>query len=449
MKHTLKPYPVYKVINLPWLKDIPEYWKIRRGKFLFRCIDVRSLTGNEELLTVSSDLGVIPRKYAKVTMFKAKSYTGYKLCWPGDLVINSLWAWARGLGISRYHGIVSSAYGVYRLQPKLEADSRYIHNLVRSSPFQWELQVRSKGIWVSRLQLTDEAFLEAPILLPPLPEQNAIVHYLDYIDRKIRRYINAKKKLIVLLNEQKNTIIHQAITRGIEQNIRLKPSGVEWLGDIPEHWEVRRLKTLSRMKSGESITSLSINETGNFPVYGGNGIRGYSSSYTNDGDHVLIGRQGALCGNIHRAKGKFWASEHAVVVYLATGFDIGWYESLLNIMNLNQYSISAAQPGLAVDRILNLFAPVPPLKEEQTHMAKYIEFETTNLVLAISRMKKEIELLKEYHNRLISDIVTGKLDVRQVASSLPEIADEPEVPAIDSEPIDDIEMYNELEVVRE
>jgi type I restriction enzyme S subunit len=151
----LKPYPVIKDSGVPWLGEVPEHWAVKRGKAIFRCIDVRSSTGTEELLTVSSDRGVVPRSSATVTMFKAESYVGYKLCWPGDLVINSLWAWGRGLGVSRHHGIVSSAYGVYRLRPQYVDYARYIHELVRSAPFNWELQVRSKGIWISRLQLQD------------------------------------------------------------------------------------------------------------------------------------------------------------------------------------------------------------------------------------------------------------------------------------------------------
>ena len=113
----LKPYPAMKDPGVPWLGKVPEHWEVKRGKAIFCCIDVRSTTGEEELLTVTSDRGVVPRSSATVTMFKAESYLGYKLCWPGDLVINSLWAWGRGLGVSRHHGIVSSAYGIYRLRP--------------------------------------------------------------------------------------------------------------------------------------------------------------------------------------------------------------------------------------------------------------------------------------------------------------------------------------------
>ena len=227
---------------------------------MFRCIDVRSKTGEEELLTVSSERGVVPRSSATVTMFQAESYVGYKLCWPGDLVINSLWAWGRGLGVSRYHGIVSSAYGVYRLRPPYSEYSHYIHRLVRSTPFNFELRVRSKGIWISRLQLTDEAFLDALLPLPPLPEQAAIVRFLDHADRRIQRYIRAKQKLIALLEEQKQAIIHQAVTGQIDVRTgqpypSYKDSGVEWLDDVPEHWETRRLRTVAGMRVATWIST--------------------------------------------------------------------------------------------------------------------------------------------------------------------------------------------------
>ena len=197
---------------------------------------------------MSSERGVVPRRTASVTMFKAESYAGHKLCWPGDLVINSLWAWAQGLGVSRFHGIVSTAYGVYRIRSDVEIEPWFIHNLVRSVPFHWELRVRSKGVWTSRLQLTDEAFLGAPFPIPPLSEQAAIVRFLDHADRRIRRYIRAKQKLIKLLEEQKQAIIHRAVTRGLNPNVRLKPSGVKWLGDVPVHWWVMPLRRVTRAR---------------------------------------------------------------------------------------------------------------------------------------------------------------------------------------------------------
>ena len=208
----LDPNVRLKPSGVPWLGDVPAHWEVKRGKALFHCVDVRSSTGEEELLTVSSEHGVVPRSSATVTMFKAESYAGYKLCWPGDLVINSLWAWGRGLGVSRHHGIISSAYGVYRLRSSYTEYSAYVHELVRSVPFNWELQVRSKGIWISRLQLTDEAFLGAPFPLPPLPEQAAIVRYLDKATSDIDAAIDRARRQVELLSEYRTRLIADVVT---------------------------------------------------------------------------------------------------------------------------------------------------------------------------------------------------------------------------------------------
>ena len=265
--------------------------------------------------------------------------------------------------------------------------------------------------------------LRVPV--PPFPEQTAIVRFLGHADRRIRRYIRAKRKLIALLEEQKQAIIHEAVTGRIDVRTgrpytAYKPSGVEWLGGVPEHWEVRRLKTLCSMKSGDSITATSIDPIGEYPVYGGNGLRGYTSNYTHDGDFVLIGRQGALCGNVHIARGEFWASEHAVVVTLQPDHILEWFSMILGIMNLNQYSIAAAQPGLAVERVLNLWLSVPH-PQEQVAIATYIEQQTTDIISGIDRARQQIELLREYRTRLIADVVTGKFDVREAAAALPEV----------------------------
>ena len=219
---TGQPYPAYKDAGVGWLREVPEHWDVRRGKTVFRCIDERSKSGNEELLTVSSDRGIVPRDSANVTMFKARSYVGHKLCRPGDLVINSLWAWSRGLGVSRYHGIVSTAYGVYRVQRKSTALPDFVHSLVRSGAFNWELRVRSRGIWISRLQLTDDSFLRAPLPLPPLPEQRAIVRFLDHADRRIQRHISATKRQIALLREYRTRLIADVVTG--KRDVRVAPA---------------------------------------------------------------------------------------------------------------------------------------------------------------------------------------------------------------------------------
>ena len=190
-----------------------------------------------------------------------------------------------------------------------------------------------------------------------------------------------------------------------------RDSGVEWLGEVPEHWEVRRLKTLCHMQSGDAITALSINEVGKYPVFGGNGIRGYTAKYTHDGSFVLIGRQGALCGNVHIARGRFWASEHAVVSTLRREHDLEWHGALLDVMKLNQYSIAAAQPGLSVDRVLNLWAPVPS-SDEQTAVARFLDDADRRIRRYVRAKKRLIDLLEEQKQAIIYQAVTGQIDVR-------------------------------------
>ena len=188
-----------------------------------------------------------------------------------------------------------------------------------------------------------------------------------------------------------------------------KDSDIEWLGEIPEHWEEKRVKDISFLQSGNNIVSEQIEETGQYPVYGGNSLRGYFSKYTNEGNHILIGRQGALCGNINYAFGKFWATEHAVVVYLKRSVNMKWYGEMLRAMNLNQYSLSAAQPGLAVDRIKRLLLPFPPLPEQKA-IANYLDTKTAQIDRKIDLLTEKAKLYNNLKQSLINETVTRGLD---------------------------------------
>jgi type I restriction enzyme, S subunit len=183
----------------------------------------------------------------------------------------------------------------------------------------------------------------------------------------------------------------------------------EPLHAIPANWERKKLKYVASLKSGDAITSDDITETGAYPVFGGNGIRGYSSTYTHCGKHVLIGRQGALCGNINYADGCFWASEHAVVAAIKGNANVTWLGELLRSMNLNQYSQSAAQPGLAVDVIANLAIPVPPL-QQQLAIAAFLNRETARLDGLVASKERMLGLLDEKRRSLIARAVTRGLN---------------------------------------
>ena len=198
--------------GVPGLGNIPEHWRTLRAKHVWRAIDVRSTTGTEERLTVSSSAGIVPRSSKKVTMFEAASYVGHKVVQPEDLVINSLWAWAGGLGVSSHIGLVSPVYGVYRLRPDALCSPEYMHNLLRSNTCQWQFQVRSKGIWKSRLSLTDEAFFEILLPIPPIGEQEQIASSIRSKTADVDKATDSVQQEISLLKEYRTRLISDVVT---------------------------------------------------------------------------------------------------------------------------------------------------------------------------------------------------------------------------------------------
>ena len=444
----LKPYREMSNSGVEWLGEIPVHWDLLRGKFLFRCIDVRSSTGEEELLTVSSERGVVPRSSATVTMFKAESYVGYKLCWPGDLVINSLWAWGRGLGVSRYHGIVSSAYGVYRLRPPYSKYSHYIHRLVRSTPFNFELRVRSKGIWKSRLQLTDEAFLDALLPVPPAEEQTAIVRFLDHADRRIQRYIRAKQKLIALLEEQKQAIIHQAVTGQIDVRtgqpyLSYKDSGVEWLGDVPKHWEVAALGHRYSQCLGKMLDSKRITGSHLLPYLRNTDVQWDRINIENlpsmdifpsEYDRYTVQHGDLLvCEGGEVGRCALWMDQLAICGFQKALHRLRPRNAEQDVSRFMYYVLRAAAKGhaftdghlstiahLTGDKLRTHRFPFPPIPE-QNRIVRYLDRTTGDIEMTTNRVGRQIALLQEYRTRLIADVVTGKLDVREAAAELPEV----------------------------
>jgi type I restriction enzyme S subunit len=263
---------------------------------------------------------------------------------------------------------------------------------------------------VSRItiaHLTAEKLERILSIKPPIPVQHRIAAYLDKTCAAIDKAIEAKQKQLGILDALRKSIIHNAVTRGLDDSVELKDSRVEWIGRIPRNWDVRRIKDIVALNSGDSITSDSITPSGNYPVFGGNGLRGFTTSYTHDGYYVLIGRQGALCGNINYAEGKFWASEHAVVATTLTRHDIFWLGELLCVMNLNQYSNAAAQPGLAVEKIKFLRLPVPSYEEQQL-IALFVKDKIIRNEELVSNLQKQISTLEQYRKSLIHECVTGK-----------------------------------------
>lgn len=191
---------------------------------------------------------------------------------------------------------------------------------------------------------------------------------------------------------------------------KMRDSGIPWIGEVPEGWEFSKIKYHCTMKSGDNITALDISDNGEYPVYGGNGLRGFYKIYNKNGNHILIGRQGALAGNVHLVNGKFWATDHAVIVTLKNDVFINYFFRMLESMNLNQYAFdTAAQPGLSVSRIMNLNIVLPNLKE-QHRIADFLGSKCSEIDTLIENLRASMESAKEYKKAVITEAVTKGLD---------------------------------------
>lgn len=208
----LDPSVPLKPSGIPWLGDIPHHWEVRRAKYLYREVDERSADGSEELLSVSHLTGVTPRSQKNITMFKAASYAGHKLCRPGDLVINTMWAWMGALGVSTRAGIISPAYAVYRPQHPVGLVGAYTDSLLRSRPYVSNIICRSTGLRASRLRLYPEEFFRLPIIQPPAEEQQRIVQAIQGETIELSNAISRLQREMDLLREYRTRLIADVVT---------------------------------------------------------------------------------------------------------------------------------------------------------------------------------------------------------------------------------------------
>jgi type I restriction enzyme S subunit len=431
----LRPYSEMKPSGLTWLGDVPAHWDVgRAGRFLSRIEQGWSPVAAEGALDIDQwavlSLSAVRHGTFVPTAIKPVSRSARV---PSNLELkNGDFLLTRSNTRSKVGDVCVVDHVrpktfmsdlIYRLALKETAmDTSFMMYQLLSNFGRWQIERDARGSSDSMPKIGQRHIKDWSVVAPPLDEQRLIVRFLDWHGAHAAKLIRAKKKLIALLNEQKQAIIHRAVTRGLDSDVELKPSGIPWIGDIPIGWETTRIKNIARLQSGESITAFEIEEIGPFPVFGGNGLRGYTSRFTHDGNYVLIGRQGALCGNINYASGQFFASEHAVVVHPRTKLSTRWFGELLRIMNLNQYSIAAAQPGLSVERIANLQIPLPA-SQEQECIIQAVDHEICGLDRAIGYVGQEQALVQEFRARLVADVVSGKLDVRAAAASLPETTD--------------------------
>jgi type I restriction enzyme S subunit len=415
---------------------------------------------DEQMLSVTITRGVIKQRALLEGSSKRDSSnqdkSAYKLVCPGDLAYNKMRAWQGAVGVSGLRGIVSPAYVVVRLRSA--NTPRYFHHLFRTPGFAKEAERWSYGITSDMWSLRPEHFKMIRACVPPGPEQASIVRFLDHVDRRIRRYIRAKQKLIRLLEEQKQAIIHRAVTRGLDPNVRLKPSGVEWLGDVPEHWEVARLKVVtSHIVDCVHATPVS-DVDGEYPAIRTADIEpGYLRLRTarrvnhaqylgwtarlepREGD-VLYTREGERYGlaTLVPPDVKLCISQRMMVFRVRGSPSSAYVMWQLNCPDVyaqaSQDIGGATAPHVNVERIRNYAIVLPPLGE-QRQIASWIDTESQGLDVGRAGAEREITLLREYRTRLVADVVTGKLDVREVAARLPEEPPEAEEP----ERLDEVE----------
>jgi type I restriction enzyme S subunit len=459
MPENLKPYPAYKDSGVPWLVKVPEHWEVRRNKLFLREIDDRSQTGTEELLTVSQYTGVTRRRDRisddGALLTNAASLTGYKRVSPGDIVINIMLAWNGSLGVSPLSGIVSPAYCVFR--SKTDTSPRFLHYLFRTPLFKGVFKTASTGVVDSRLRLYPDVFFRLLSVVPPASDQVAIVRYLDYADRKVRHAIHARQQLIKLLTEQKQAIIQRAVTRGLDPNVRLRPSGIQWLGDIPETWEPRRLKDWCNINERVLPETADVDLTFQYvdigSVEAGRLVRqpqrmrfGTAPSRA----RRILRKGDTIVSTVRTYLKAVWFVSDDVQDWIAsTGFAVFTPrvdtepKYVSHFLQSNAFtdcvvmeSVGIAYPAIAYERLASIAVAVPPLAE-QTAIVKFLDAAMANLDTAIDAAHREIDLLREYRTRLIADVVTGKVDVRDAAAHLP---DEPEeqLEPLDEEPADDV-----------
>lgn len=409
MGSRLPPYPEYRDSGLAWLPRLPSHWELIRGKAILREVDERSISGAEELLTVSHKTGVTPRRLKNVTMFKAESYVGHKLARPKDIVMNTMWAWMAATGVSGHLGIVSPSYGVYR--PRGEnLDSRYLDYLLRTPLLKAEYHRRSKGIRASRLRLYADQFLDIRFPVPPLDEQSRIADYLVAHGRLTNRLIRNRRRLIASLQQRNQAIIRATVTRGLNLGKPMKATGITTLPQVPSHWDICLLKRMAMLQRGYDLPE-DQRQPGPYPVVSSAGPIGFHALAKAAAPGVVTGRYGST-GKIHFIEHDFWPHNTSLFVVNFFGNLPRFIYYLLQTVSTEEHATKAAVPGIDRKDLHETPVAAVPL-DEQADIVTYLDAVALETRTVIERTERHIELLRAYHERLIADLVSGARDVRE------------------------------------
>jgi type I restriction enzyme, S subunit len=434
----LKPYTEYKDSGSPWLTEIAGHWEIRNLRTLIRRRNERN-RADLPLLSVAREKGVFVRSLTDADENHnviPEDLSNYKVARAGNLVINKMKAWQGSMGIAPCDGIVSPAYFVFDFAI---ANRSFGQMLLRSKPYVAHFGQASDGVRVGQWDLTISGMRQIPVLIPPPEEQAAIVRFLDYATKRLERAIRAKGKVIALLNEQKQAIIHRAVTRGLDPSVPLKPSGIPWFGEIPKHWEVTALRRYWRVTDCKHLTVPFVDD--GIPLASVVEVQPFSLNLsrckrTKPGWYRLL-----IEGNRKPKRGDLIYCRNASVgacalVETDIDFAMGQDVCLIRSQSQNQRFLNYLLHSPFMDHQLELLlvgstfkrinisdikalAVLVPLRHEQDAICEFLDSGLVAYDTTISRLEREIELLREYRTRVVSDVVTGKIDVREAAARLP------------------------------
>lgn len=412
----MQRYDSYKDSGIQWLGEIPSHWEMQRWRFL--------LVENNEKNTECKEKVQLQFRYGDIVR-KAnqdddadvlETISKYTVVAPNDIMINGLNLnydfITQRVAQVKEHGVITSAY--VSLRPTSLACSRYYTYFLKSMDFKKMFHGMGTGI---RLTLSYNELKNQFIPFPSIEEQQAIASYLDTATAKIDEAIAQQQKMIDLLNERKQIIINNAVTKGLNPNAKMKPSGIDWIGNIPEHWEVMQYRhlfyNLDNLRQPISADQRSRNNP-QYDYYGASGVIDIIDYYNVDDRVLLIGEDGAnlLLRNlplIYKAKGKFWVNNHAHILKPIRDD----YDYMAYVMEAADYTLfitGSAQPKLSQSNLNAVKLPIPPIEEQQS-IVKYLEQRTEKIDTAISNSSKQIALLQERKQIIINDVVTGKINI--------------------------------------
>ena len=402
--------------DVDWLGEIPAHWDLLPIKAFTKRKRVKNRS-DLQLLSVYRDYGVIPKDSRDDNYNRASlDLSAYQVVDIDDLAINKMKTWQGSLAVSQFCGIVSPAYIICELYGNVHP--RFIHHLLRSSKYIAQFASRSYGVRPAQWDMRYDDFKEIVALIPPLHEQRAIASYLDRETARIDRLINKTEVLNALLSEKRVALISQAVTKGLDAGAEMKESGVEWLGEIPSHWDLSSLRHTVTIHdhrriplNGEQRASIP----GDYPYCGANGIVDYIDGYIFDGEYVLLAEDGGYWGqherSAYRMSGKFWVNNHAHILQsIPSKSDNGFICYTLVHADIDSCITGSTRGKLNQSAMRSIPLPHPPLHEQRA-IASYLDRETARIDALIKKNDELIALLREKRTALISAAVTGKIEV--------------------------------------